>query len=139
MRSELEQKIMDDFPWFEVRNAWTGEKFGFPTPCSCGDGWYNLIYNICKELQEYYKQIGADINELQILQIKEKWGALCFYIGSYYGDADKIIRKYEVLSASTCECCGKSASTKIKGSWLRTLCDKCADVQGYKNIKHEMI
>jgi hypothetical protein len=135
MREDLQQKLMDEFPWFEACNVWTGEKCGFPTPCSHGDGWYNLIYNICKELQEYYNSIDADINELYILQIKEKWGRLCFYIGSYYGDADKIIGKYEHMSKTVCETCGENGETQHRGSWLRTLCDKCASEQGYVKFK----
>lgn len=139
MKQELEEKIMKDFPWFEARNVWTNEKCGFPMPCSCGDGWFDLIYNICKELQEYYKSIGANINELRILQIKEKWGTLSFYIGNYYGEANKIIEKYKKISEITCECCGAEGTIKHRGSWLRTLCNKCGTEKGYIDFEDEEI
>jgi hypothetical protein len=42
MRQELEEKLMQDFPWMEAKHIWTGKKLDFPTPCECEDGWFNL-------------------------------------------------------------------------------------------------
>ena len=43
--------------------------WGFP-----GDGWYQLIYNLCMRLEECNPGVVA-------IQVKEKFGGLRFYIG----------------------------------------------------------
>jgi len=133
MDQKLENKIMQGFSWFEARNAWDDEKLGFGYPCECNDGWFQLIYDLCKELDEYYKSIYEDINTLRVLQIKEKYGTLCFYIGSYYGDANKIVHKYEEKSYDVCEICGEHGKLRTKGRWLKTLCETCKDKYGYND------
>jgi len=135
MREELEQKIMHNFPWFEARNIWTDEKLGFPTPCSHGDGWFDLIYRICEEIDGFYKVNKADINNLRILQIKEKYGGLRFYIGSYIDEEQNIIDFYEEKSYHVCELCGKEGKLRIKNGWYTTVCDECKDKLGYSEIK----
>jgi hypothetical protein len=58
-----------------------------------------------------------------ILQVKEKFGSLRFYIS---GSNDKI-RNYinfaEEMSMRTCECCGASGEPRNDG-WVKTLCEK---------------
>ena len=59
------------------------------------------------------------------LQIKEKFGTLRYYV--YGGDsyAHNAIRKAEDESYNTCEKCGSKENVETKGSWLKTLCNKC--------------
>lgn len=68
MRQDLEEKLMQDFPWMKARHIWTGKKLDFPTPCECEDGWFNIIYNCCKEIDDLYKSKNANINDLIIYQ-----------------------------------------------------------------------
>lgn len=135
MREELEQKLMDEFPFMEAKNVWTDRKLGFPMGCECEDGWFDLIYNCCKEIDELYKQRNKDSSEIKIYQIKEKYGALCIYLGNYIDGVSEIVNKYEDESVNICEICGQRGKVKINGSWLKTLCDKHAELYGYKNIK----
>ena len=135
MRQDLEEKLMQDFPWMEAKHIWTGKKLDFPTPCECEDGWFNIIYNCCKEIDDLYKSKNANINDLIIYQVKEKYGELCFYVGNYIDGVQEIIDKYEEESAKTCEVCGKYGSTVHKGSWLKTLCNKHTKELGYKQFK----
>ena len=73
------------------------------------------------------------IEQVVVRQIKEKFGTLRFY----YDGGDEYIRGLDAMAASmtsrTCEECGSpgtSRSTK-KQRWIRVLCDKHAEEQGY--------
>jgi hypothetical protein len=93
--------------------------------CSCGDGWLQLLHDCIAEL------IAADWDK-HILQIKEKFGGLRFYIGSGSEEIYEIISKYETLSYKTCEVCGETGELRNDIGWYRTLCDK-----HYNELKEE--
>lgn len=79
----------------------------------CGPGWDALIF----PLIERCKAEG-----IQILQIKEKYGELRFYIGPAPDDLLDAIDEAEMKSAETCELCGRPG--RIRGTgWLSTRCD----------------
>lgn len=132
MRDDLEQRLLDRFSWTEARNIWTGNQLGFPFPCECSDGWYQLIYDCMGEIENLYKEKGADINTLRIEQIKEKYGGLRVYVGNFINGVDDIIDKYETKSYEVCEICGEPGELKVNGRWYRTVCNKHAKEFGYK-------
>jgi hypothetical protein len=79
------------------------------------------------------REVPKLIEQVVATQIKEKFGTLRFY----YSGGDEFIRGLESMAASmtsrTCEECGSpgtSRSTK-KQRWIRVLCDKHAEEQGY--------
>jgi hypothetical protein len=135
MKSELEEKIMQCFPWFEARNLWTGKKLGFANSCEHESGWYDLIYNLCKEIDQLYKDKKSDINKLRIYQIKEKYALLDFNIGNYIDGAFEITQKYHELSGKVCEECGSEGYLCIKGGWYKTLCFSCSKKNNFIRIK----
>ena len=70
----------------------------------------------------------------RIQQMKEKFGTLRFY---YSGGNDRIhalVNLTENLSASVCEVCGTLGTLckKSGGSWVKTLCEDCANRMGYE-------
>lgn len=78
MNSKLEQQLFHDFPKLYlaksspiILNLMNG---GF----ECGDGWFNLIYELSKKIEEQNDKI-ADPNDYFIaMQVKEKYGSLEF-------------------------------------------------------------
>lgn len=135
MRPELEEQIMNEFPWFEARNIWTGERLGFPISCECSDGWYDLIYKMCQEIDLFYKEKNKDIFQFRIEQIKEKYAGLNIYISNYIEGIEEIIEKYEEKSYYICEVCGIEGSVRVRGSWLKTLCNEHMKELGYNDCK----
>lgn len=127
MRDELEEKLMKRFPFMEAKSFLDGERLGHCVPCECSDGWYELIYYLCKEIEILYELKNKDVMSLNIEQIKEKYGKLRFYVGNYIDGVMEIVNKYEALSTKTCEVCGKEG--KLTGKrWVRTLCEDCCKV-----------
>ncbi|MDD2495164.1 MAG: hypothetical protein PHE29_08230 [Tissierellia bacterium] len=136
MKEELEQKLMDKFKFMEARNVWSGEKLNFPMPCSCGEGWFQLIWNLCEKIETELMKLPKNSDyEFMVLQVKEKYGILCFYTGSIPSlIADAIfnaICEAEGRSTTICESCGAGGITKHRGNWIRTLCNQCGEELGY--------
>ena len=40
----------------------------------------------------------------------------------------------EAKSARTCELCGSPGHLRARNSWLRTVCDDCAQSEGYQDL-----
>ncbi len=80
---------------------------------SCvGPGWASLIDAIFDRLPE----------DTSILQVKEKWGGLRFYVSGSSELLD-FISEMENRSLEMCEVCGQPGKPR-EGSWIRTLCEE---------------
>jgi len=116
MNAKNTEKLMKDFPTlFKPDPALKANlmAFGF----ECGDGWFNIIYTLCEKLIEL-KFDG------QVVQVKEKFGGLRFYISGGPEAVYDAIEEAEQRSLETCETCGKPGRPNTKG-WISTLCDEC--------------
>lgn len=157
MQKQLQEELSDAFPflrrglsverqkalWGFVRDLYGA--FGLDV----GDGWYQLIRDMCAEITAAYEMEGAPV-DLVVDQVKEKFGMLCFY---YHHEAQniavsgsdslsdssgprfrsslpelhqkvaQIVGKYEEKSAHACEVCGEEGRLREDLGWMLTLCD----------------
>lgn len=129
MHSRLEQKLAEEFPFMKRNPAALKEQpamdlygaFG----CECGDGWYELIKEMCAEIAAVYANLGVEIGFVPV-QVKEKFGALRVYGAStpeMQDELEAILDKYEEKSKTVCELCGESGIWRRDLSWKRTLCE----------------
>ena len=93
----------------------------------CNDGWYDLVYNMCENIQKISDSKKIDCS---IIQIKQKFGILRVYTNTNTNtntndnEIENIIRKFESLSKNICEICGNSGMLSFsKLKWCKTLCD----------------
>ena len=156
MRDELELKLAEQFPFMRKKESLQEQRenggisdlysaYG----CQMGDGWYELMVDLCAEITAAYERAGVPV-DIVVDQVKEKWGGLRFYyhtpdcpVGSHAfdiigvgslrntgGDSPleheiaEIVSKYEEKSVTVCEDCGKPG-TRRKLGYVRTLCDAC--------------
>ncbi len=111
MKEELTKKLEESFP----------DLFPGSTFVACGDGWFGLVFMLCSVLERIKK------SNIKILQIKEKWGGLRFYVVCANEEQLDYIDMAEEFSFFVCENCGridKGVTTEGKG-WIRTLCNDC--------------
>jgi len=101
-------------------------------PVYVGNGWFSLLIDLCEEIEQLYKSKNADINELLVYNIAEKYGTLCFDASNCIEAAYSIIHKYEDMSSKVCEVCGDKARLCVKDNWVKTLCYKCSREMGYR-------
>ena len=95
-----EMFIEKDYPITHSTMAW-----GF----SHGDGWFDLIDNLCESIQKHSKikkEKDASYEDVVVHQVKSKWNSLRFY----YSGGDEVISNLvnfaENLSNVICEHCG---------------------------------
>ena len=93
---------------------------------------------MCEEIREELVKWNY-LNDYHILQIKEKYGMLCWYDNGFPKESkvDEIINKYEDISENTCITCGNPA-TKLSRGWVCPYCDKCFD-EYYPNQKYDKL
>lgn len=123
MKKELDNKLIQKFPKIFADRYKSAQEtcmcWGFET----NDGWFDLIYSLCKCVQHYLDQ-KPKIEQVVAAQVKEKFGTLCFY----YDGGDEYIRGLvsmtQHLSGCTCEICGNPGKF-INDGWMKVRCEKC--------------
>ena len=84
---------------------------------SIGKGWYQIVKDLIEDLIE----LGWD---KQVVQVKEKFGGLRFYINEGSREIHDRISEAGKLSHETCEICGKQGEMRTDIGWYSTLCNK---------------
>jgi hypothetical protein len=91
-----------------------------------GKGWYPILETLCANIQSHIdwrvKQ-GLDIAQVEVNQIKEKFGGLRFYYSGGDDEISGMVRMAEAWADIACEECG-AAGKRRSGGWIRTLCDQ---------------
>lgn len=120
---------------------------------ACGDGWFRLIYELSEAIEAEARKVGLNPMSAgypRALQVKEKFGTLCFYVATQQEDDEdgdpyecesqggmlsfrpvagitairQIVREAENLSAHICEECGQAGTLRTDG-WWHVKCDAC--------------
>lgn len=107
MNQDNASKLREGFPFLE------------PIYFECGDGWFQLIWDLCEAIEPLAPAAFAAV------QVKEKFGGLRFYAGAVSKEVYKLIDGAEEKSFTICEQCGETGKVRY-GGWVRTLCDGCA-------------
>lgn len=131
MKKEYDELLVKKYPEiFKDRQSRDPRKtlmcFGF----ECGDGWFELLDNLCFCIMKVCKEDKLVIPEAT--QVKEKFGGLRFYVNNYQGQISDCIRNAEELSYNICEVCGCPGKLRNNG-WMCTLCDIHAKENNYND------
>ena len=101
------------------------------------EGWrIAFAEEMCKEIHEVLLKTNS-VDSYRVLQVKEKYGKLCWYHTFAPDELEPIINKYEEISKKTCVVCGRPA-TKIHKNWIGPLCDECVK-KALKNLEKQFI
>lgn len=148
------------FPYTFFRNYFLVKKYPFLKP-SCGWGvdmeyhrkdykyhyeetWLDGMPNgwrkafgkaLCEDLKREIN--NSRLTDYKIHQIKEKWGLLTIYDEDGNHNTQEIIDKYEKLSATICQNCGKKAEY-MTTRWLGYYCKDCINKMG-PNVRYRPI
>lgn len=96
---------------------------GFDIP----QGWIFLV-------SQLHDRLEVRDPEYVLLQAKEKFGALRYYVESAPKELRDIIDEYEIRSLTTCQGCGDFNAYLRDAGWVATLCDSCFAIveRGYE-------
>ena len=74
---QLEASLGENFPF--MKRTTTAESTSYQQcGCECGDGWYQLICDLCAEISNAYSQADSK-PDIIVLQVKQKFARLRFY------------------------------------------------------------
>lgn len=138
MKRELEQALVGKYPQLFADYGAPPDRSPMAFGFECGDGWFDLLDTLCAQLMVLGPATDGEgsAEPLRAMQVKEKYGTLRFYAGPATDEAFAVIHFVEALSARICETCGNKGHTRGVG-WLKTLCDACAEREGYDDVPVE--
>jgi len=93
-------------------------------------GWNELVAELSAVLNTVCPKI-------RVIQTKEKFATLRFYVSNASALAMNVIEMYEFKSGFVCEDCGKPGRLyeTTFGHRIHTLCCKCARQRGLKRVR----
>lgn len=131
---EKNKQLCEKYPFLVIRNCFDDKIVkGFDYTVTELDympkGWKKAFgKQMCEEIAQILKKSDY-LDKYRILQIKEKYGMLCWYYAGVpseiYDEHAECIAKYEKLSRHTCIECGAEA-TQYSTGWISPWCDNCA-------------
>lgn len=135
------KKLLKQYPWLQPRNRFTDELVpnddNHTELDEMPEGWrIAFAEEMCKEIHEVLLKTNS-VDSYRVLQVKEKYGRLCWYHTFAPDELEPIIDKYEEISKKTCVVCGRPA-TKIHKNWIGPLCDECVK-KALKNLEKQFI
>lgn len=99
------------------------------------EGWLEKIaFPMSRKIKNALIKEDISLDDYRILDIKEKYGILCWYDAGGTETTDKIIDKYEMMSMLVCLNCGKPTHYYSIG-WINYLCDDCAKKSTTKTVR----
>jgi hypothetical protein len=125
MQQELSDRLIAAFPrlyrsWQkrEMDQVWrTRQDF------ECDDGWFALLWQLSAELETLIAALPEqEQGAYAPTNIKEKFGALGFYMTRRTAEMDRAISRAEGLSIRTCEVCGQPGTRLIHDPLIMTRC-----------------
>lgn len=135
MSPEKSKILTDKYPKiFPPPTEEGGESLDYYFGFECGDGWFDLIDLLCKNIQHQIDWTPEDKKEgrqVVAAQIKEKFGTLRFYCDGGDEYIRGIVQMAESMSSKICEICGDKATVKTKG-WIRNICQPCCIRSNFK-------
>lgn len=90
-------------------------------------GWMKAFgEDICREIKQFLIEENM-LEEYWVKQIKEKFGALCWYDNDCgnHNKLKQIKSKYVELSEHTCVMCGGEGTMRDNLRWISLFCDEC--------------
>jgi len=86
--------------------------------CCIPNGWRELVGEMYRRLL----QLDPDVN---MLEVKEKFGILRIVVTGSEVNTDYITDMYENISRRTCSVCGKPGKLTSRSGWYITICEEC--------------
>lgn len=123
MDEKLEKELYKKYP-----KLFRQKDLSMQETCMCwgietGTGWYWLLYNLCSCIQDYID--ANDKPQVEVVQVKEKFGALRYYINNGDDYIYGMISLAESLSYRMCENCGSMVDIVHTSGWIKTTCKAC--------------
>lgn len=115
MNDELDKKLCEKFPKMFVQRGWHMEKTAMCWGFAHGDGWFNLIWALCSNIQHHIDHTRNQ--RLRALRLNRALKT---------GDVNKVARVLSTVPSS--EWALKSAQQKLDSGIMEKVPDACKQV-----------
>lgn len=98
----------------------------------CGDGWYQLLYDLSQELSNYLAECPTV--DFEVVQVKSKFGVLRFHLDCPDAAAAEMIERARLRASVTCELTGKPGQRYVDSTHrfsVMVLCPEKAAELGF--------
>ncbi len=137
MNNELTEKLYSEFPQLYRGHTKSPQESSMCWGFECGDGWFELIRNLSRELTDYLAEHST--LDLEVIQVKSKFGSFRYYVKGGDENTQKLIEDASERAKHVCELTGKEGrictSAVKKGQSYRSphmvLCEEKAQEMGY--------
>jgi len=123
MNDKLEKELFEKYPKLFVQKDLSMQETCMCWGLECEKGWFWLLDNLCSCIQDYIDNNNKP--QIEVVQVKEKFGMLRFYISGADDMVYGMISLAESLSYRTCESCGAVSNIIHTKGWIRTICKSC--------------
>ena len=137
---DLTENLYAAFPLlYRNRHKHTDESsmaWGF----ECGDGWYQLLFDLSRELSTY--QAEHPELDFEVEQVKSKFGSLRFHLSGGDATTEKMIEAACQRASVTCELTGKPGQlceNPARRFSAMVLCPEKAAELGYAMVGSQKI
>ena len=79
MNKKLQNKLYKKYPKIFRQKDLPKEKSAMCWGIDCPDEWYDVIDSLCESIQTFCENNKESIDQIEAMQVKEKFGKLCFY------------------------------------------------------------
>ena len=132
MDKYLDEALCEKYPKIFAQRHGDPAKTAMCWGFACGDGWYNILDNLCGAIQDYCDNVkqyrdGKLVpvcEQVVATQVKEKFGELRFYYDGGNDVVHGMVAMAEYMASHTCEQCGKPGKLRTIRGWVTTACDE---------------
>jgi hypothetical protein len=108
MNDDLTKNMYAAFPYLYRGHTKTPRDSSMCYGFECGDGWYQILYDLSKALTEYL--LLHPSLTLEVMQVKSKFGNLRFYVEGGDAITEEIIFRARQYADVICEISGETKS-----------------------------
>lgn len=125
MRLQLDILLSERYPKIFAERQGSPMTTAMGRGFECGDGWFDLIDELCRDLQA--EADSGRIPQPVAQQVKEKIGSLRFRFFPLYEFSKDLLETARKKSLEICEVCGETGRLRCAPSFgYRTTCDSHA-------------
>ncbi len=100
----------------------------------CGDGWYDLICELSEQIEAHCRAY-AEATDLIVVQVKQKFGELRFYVRPRILAVEEMIEAAREKSRRTCELTGQPGVRCFRDEYYCTLSPEKAQELGFRLVQ----
>ncbi len=126
------KRLFEDFPLLYAGRHLPVTTNLMSSGFDCGDGCFELLYDLSQQLEQY--NLEHPEATVMAVQVKEKFGALRFYIDRVALPVEAAIAAAVLQSLQTCALTGRPGSLHQRHGDYRTLCLEQARELGFELI-----